>query len=281
MKKGYILLILCYFVGVLCVYAQDEPRMKQPDLQTTEFFDPTREKVKEPYIFSTDWRLEMGYVQWDERNADKTIYYQHGMRLGATVDFNLPHRFSVQTGALATLTYGLNQQNWRSLTDESTQIERLNNHIIQLQLTIPVRAYYNIKLWKKLNMFFYAGPQLQLGLTNYDMIVDKNHNFMGSKYDKDGKLISSPISQELSSWLIDNNIISTDANGNIINQDQYVNHRLYRTNIQFGLGGGFEWDRYRVQAGYDFGLNNLIRTAIVPKQQLSEWGWMVGFAYKL
>jgi hypothetical protein len=56
---------------------------------------------------------------------------------------------------------------------------------------------------------------------------------------------------------------------------------VYRTNIQFGLGGGFEWDRYRVQAGYDFGLNNLIRTSLIPNQRLNEWGWMVAFSYKL
>ena len=56
---------------------------------------------------------------------------------------------------------------------------------------------------------------------------------------------------------------------------------VYRTNIQFGLGGGLEWDRYRLQAGYDFGLNNLQRTSIVPNQKLQEWGWMLTFAYKL
>ena len=150
--------------------AQDELRLKQPDLQTTEFFDPTKKKEKEPYQFSTDWRIEAGYVQNDNRNRDTTIYYQHGMRLGATVDFNLPYRFSIQTGALATLTYGVNKQHWASLTQESAQVEVLNHHIVQLQLTIPARAYYTIKVWKKLNFFVYAGPQLQVGLTSYDII---------------------------------------------------------------------------------------------------------------
>jgi hypothetical protein len=47
------------------------------------------------------------------------------------------------------------------------------------------------------------------------------------------------------------------------------------------LGGGFEWDRYRLQAGYDFGLNNLQRNTAVPTHKLYEWGWMVAFSYKL
>lgn len=234
--------------------AQDELRLKQPDLQTTEFFDPTKKKEKEPYQFSTDWRIEAGYVQNDNRNRDTTIYYQHGMRLGATVDFNLPYRFSIQTGALATLTYGVNKQHWASLTQESAQVEVLNHHIVQLQLTIPARAYYNIKLWKKLNMFFYAGPQFQLGLTNYD-IIDNQTSALCTQY------IESL------------NQLTTD-------HDRYVNKELYRVNVQFGLGGGFEWDRYRLQAGYDFGLNNLLKTPIVPEEKIYEWGWMVAFSYK-
>lgn len=234
--------------------AQDELRLKQPDLQTTEFFDPTKKKEKEPYQFSTDWRIEAGYVQNDNRNRDTTIYYQHGMRLGATVDFNLPYRFSIQTGALATLTYGVNKQHWASLTQELAQVEVLNHHIVQLQLTIPARAYYNIKLWKKLNMFFYAGPQLQLGLTNYD-IIDNQTSALCTQY------IESL------------NQLTTD-------HDRYVNKELYRVNVQFGLGGGFEWDRYRLQAGYDFGLNNLLKTPIVPEEKIYEWGWMVAFSYK-
>lgn len=254
MKHLHILTIFCAILFSAPLMAQTAMRT-QPDLHTTDFFDPTQKEVEEPYLFSTDWRIEAGYVQWDERALDTTMVYQHGLRLGATVDFNLPHRFSIQTGALATLTYGLNNQHWHSMTEESAQVERLDHHLVQLQLTIPVRAYYNIKLWKKLNMFFYAGPQLQIGLTNYDVI--------------DNKASSGVID-----WLTQQNLPTESY-------ERYVAKELYRTNIQFGLGGGFEWDRYRLQAGYDFGLNNLQRTPIVPSHKLNEWGWMVSFGYKL
>ena len=152
MKQVYIM--ICGAL-LLCVpaMAQTDLRMKQPDLHTTEFFDPTAKKEVEPYKFSTDWRIEAGYVQWNERMLDTTTVYQHGMRLGATVDLNLPYNFSVQTGALATLTYGLNDQHWRSMDAESSQKEVLNHHLVQLQLTIPARVYYKVTLWKKLRMF--------------------------------------------------------------------------------------------------------------------------------
>ncbi len=254
MKKTYIL-ILCALLAVASVSAQDELRMKQPDLHTTEFFDPTAKKEVEPYKFSTDWRLEAGYVQWNERMLDTVAVYQHGMRLGATVDLNLPYNFSVQTGALATLTYGVNDQHWRSMSAEHAQKEVLNHHIVQLQLTIPARVYYKVTLWKKLRMFFFAGPQLQLGLMNYDIIDNQT-------------------SADVTEWLEMNNIPTT-------NHDRYVTKELYRTNIQFGLGGGIEWDRYRLQSGYDFGLNNLMRTPVVAKQKMHQWGWMVTFSYQL
>lgn len=254
MKKAYILVLCGSMMSLVNGFAQDAPRMKQPDLQTTEFFDPTKEKEKVPYQFSTDWRIEAGYVQWSERTLDTTSFYQHGLRIGATIDFNLPHNFSVQTGALATLTYGLNEQHWRSLDEENVQSEVLSHNMVQLQLTIPVRAYYNVTLWKKLRMFFFAGPQLQIGLTNYDIISNKT-------------------SELTTAWLEQNNIRTT-------NYDRYVEKEIYRTNIQFGLGGGFEWDRYRLQAGYDFGLNNLQRSSILPKQKMNQWGWMATFAYK-
>ena len=255
MRKAYILILCGLLMTAATISAQETLRSKQPDLQTTEFFDPTQEKEKAPYQFSTDWRVEAGYVQWEERTLDTTSVYQHGLRAGATVDLNLPYNFSIQTGALATLTYGLNDQHWRSLDAENAQVEMLNHNIVQLQLTIPVRAYYKITLWKELRLFFFAGPQLQLGLTNYDIIDNQ----------------TSSLTTE---WLEQNNIPTTKY-------ERYMAKEVYRTNIQFGLGGGLEWDRYRLQAGYDFGLNNLQRTSIVPNQKLQEWGWMLTFAYKL
>ena len=256
MKKSFIILLAATLLLQLPtkLSAQDAPRL-QPDLQTTEFIDMSKKKVEEPYQFSTDWRIEAGYVQWDEQKIDTTALYQHGLRVGATIDFNLPYHFSVQTGALATLTYGIDRQHWRSTSLENPQVEVLNHNIVQLQLTIPARVYYNVTLWKQLRLFFYAGPQLQLGLTNYDIIDNQT-------------------SEDVTVWLEKQNIPTT-------NHDRYVSKELYRTNIQFGLGGGLEWDRYRLQAGYDFGLNNLQRTATTPSHTAHEWGWMMTFSYKL
>ena len=122
-------------------------------------------------------------------------------------------------------------------------------------MTIPARVYYKVTLWKELRLFFFAGPQLQFGLTNYDKIDNQT-------------------SEAVTNWLNQNNIPTTEY-------ERYIAKELYRTNVQFGVGGGIEWDRYRLQSGYDFGLNNLMRTPVVADQKLHEWGWMVTFCYKL
>ena len=255
MRVIYISLLMC--LTTVIAVAQDS-KMALPDLQTAEpdFFDPTRKvEVKEDYHFSTTWRWETGYSQLNQRQ-DTSFLYLHGLRLGATVDFNLPYHFSIQTGVLANLTYGRDNQHWASMTAESAQVNAMKHNIIQLQLTIPARAYYNIVLWKQLRMFFYAGPQLQIGLTSYDIINTEQ--------------MSTPTLQ----W-IEQQGVTTQS------YDRYIDHELYRANIQFGLGGGFEWDRYRLQAGYDFGLNNIIKTPILPSQKMNEWGWLCTFSYQL
>lgn len=256
MKTRLFSIILLAAITYGYAVAQDN-KNTLPDLQTAEsiFFDPTAEKEVEPYQFSAPWRFEVGYAQLNHRTQDTSAVYMHGVRVGATVDFILPHNFSLQTGALATFTYGQNNQHWASISQENAQINILQHNILQLQLTIPVRAYYNIKLWKELRMFFFAGPQLQVGLTNYD-------------------IINNQTAADVTAWLEQNNILTT-------NHERYLTRELSRTNIQFGIGGGLEWDRYRLQAGYDFGLNNILRTPVLQNQKMHEWGWLCTFSYQL
>lgn len=113
MKTRIFSIILLATITYAYAVAQDN-KNTLPDLQTSEsiFFDPTAKKDAEPYQFSTPWRFELGYAQLNHRTQDTSAVYMHGLRVGATVDFVLPHHFSIQTGALATFTYGQNNQHW-------------------------------------------------------------------------------------------------------------------------------------------------------------------------
>ena len=259
-----IRLILLLLIYAACAHAQD--LMPAAGQQQEDFFDPMRDKDKEKYKFAVEYRLEAGYVQNNHRTRNKTYedLFMHGFRAGATFDFMLPSRFSLQTGVLYTFTCGSTTQYWAPMNMEDYSspdpqtgkahsgdiLHRLYEH----QLTVPVRAYYNIHLWKKLNMFFYTGPQLHIGLAlKDDMQAD--------------------ISQLTKQWMA--------ANGQPCEPyDRYRDKELHRVCVQWGVGGGFEWDRYRLQAGYDFGLNNMVRNKLVANQHLWEWHWFVSACYR-
>lgn len=255
-KFLFLYIILCVWAGT--ARAQELNLQRQPDLQTADntFFDPTKKTKKADYHFGMEYRLEVGYTQPQQRTNNYTYpdMYLHGMRIGATFTFLLPLHFSMQTGVLYTIAYGRNEQHWRSIDAPSTQTEYIQHRVLQHNLTIPVRCFYTIPLWKQLNMFFYAGPQLHIGLAETDYM-------------------QLSLSEGARDWLVSQGV-PTDT------YDRLGEKELYRTNIQMGLGGGFEWDKYRLQAGYDFGLNNRVRHKLTDNQHMWEWGWYVSFSYK-
>ena len=255
--KRYIVLLCVGLMACVGAYA-DDTKKKQPDLQIADnsFFDPTKKKVEEEaYHFGVEYRIEAGYVQHSQRTR-KLSYpqlYLDGARLGATFTFLLPMHFSVQTGLFYTFTYGKNEQHWRSMSIESTQTEVIKNKVYEHNLTIPARVYYTIPIWKQLNLFFYTGLQINIGLAEQcNMTKD--------------------LTPATEAWLISQGIAVDDY-------DRMDTDRT-RVNAQWGLGGGIEWDRYRLQSGYDFGLNNLAKKNDATYRYMAEWGWMVTFSYR-
>lgn len=235
----------------------DDVRMPDTQIADNTFFDPTRkQKVEEPYQFGVEYRIEAGFVQNQQRTKNLTApdMYLHGVRLGATFTFLLPLHFSLQTGVLYTLTYGVNQQHWRSMDAPSVQTEYQKHRVLEHNVTIPVRCFYTIPVWRDLNIFFYGGPQLHIGLAENDYV--QNH-----------------LSDKTLLWLQSENIPTEPFDR--------MQYDILRPNIQMGIGTGLEWQRYRVQGGYDFGLNNLIRNHRANDRHMWEWGWYVSFSYKL
>jgi len=243
------------------MYAQEPVPNHGPDLQRADggIFDPTREEKKvEVYQFAVEYRVEAGYVQHNHRSTTLTYPdgYMHGGRVGMTFDFMLPKHFSIQTGLLYTITYGEREQHWGEIdaSDIYGSTNYLKHRLTEHQLTIPVRAYINIPLVSKFRMFFYGGPQLHIGVALQDNVLNR----------------LSPMTTD---WFV--------AHGKQVEPyDKYKVNELHRANIQMGIGGGFEWDIYRLQAGYDFGLNNLVKTKLCSDQQMWEWSWFVSFAVK-
>ena len=251
------ILLICLFGMSSRMVAQDKS-IRTGGLEQHDFFDPTRtEQVQENYAFGITYRVDGGYSQGHQRMFSDTIsaLYLHGARVGAQFDIALPKRFSVNIGLLYSVMYGVSRQHYHSVSSEQVQAEVVNNHIVEHALTIPVRVQYNIPLYKQLSMHLYAGPQLMFGLAETDYV-------------------DAQVSDATRTWLL--------AQGKRLDTyDKYISKDLFRTNIQLGVGGGLTWDRYRLEAGYDFGLNNLLRTPVYSKDRMWEWQWHVSFVYSL
>lgn len=246
------------FWSIILLFSSVSLLAQQPDIQRADnsFFDPTRKQNQvEEYQFGVEYRIEAGYIQPQQRSKNQTYadMYQHGVRLGATFTFLLPRHFSMQTGLLYSLSYGRQQQHWRSQDAPTVQEEYIQHRVLEHNFTVPVRCFYTIPLWKQLNMFVYGGPQLQIGLAENDYL--QNH-----------------LSTKTEAWLNSQQIPTAPYDR--------MAEELHRVNFQLGVGGGLEWDRYRLQAGYDFGLNNLVRQPLVSSQHMWEWGWYTSFSYR-
>ena len=251
-KRLIAILLIC--LPTLIAYA-DEAKKPAFQIEDNTFFDPTRKNAEDIYQFKVEYRLEAGYAQHFQR-VHRHSYpnlYLDGAYIGVTFTFLLPIHFSMQTGLLYTFGYGEMEQHWRSMNAQATQKEYIDHTILEHQLTIPVRAYYTVPLWRKLNLFFFTGMQLHIGLAETDRI-------------------KTNLSEGTEEWLRERGVP-------VKSYDRMRDERC-RANVQWSLGAGIEWDRYRLQGSYDFGLNNLVRHPGVTKRYMSEWGWQIGMAVR-
>ena len=264
--NGYSLKVIGYWLLVIVLLSPltshlsplfaDETKKPSFLIEDNTFFDPTKKVAAEEYHFGVEYRIEVGYVQHFQRTHRLSYpnVYLDGASIGASFTFLLPLHFSLQTGLHYTLAYGTYTQHWRSMTQQTTQTEFIAHRLLEHQLTIPVRAYYTVPLWRKLNMLFYTGMNLHIGVAETDK-MRKN------------------LSYNTETWL----------QGLGIPTESYdrMKEERWRANTQWSLGVGLEWDRYRLQGSYDFGLNNLVRHPGPTKRYMSEWGWTIGFCVRI
>lgn len=249
--KRYIRAIFPFLLVCLCLQAQEAKN----DID----FRAEEARYKENiYNFSVMWRIEGGYIQQWENSRDDSFRetYFHGGKVGIAVDFRLPYNLALQTGVHYALTYGSNSQHWPLATTDGKGIQSIDHRILKHTLLIPIRVTYEQKLWRDLSMVFYGGPQFQIGVAQQDNL-------------------RTSLDESTRNWLATEGIPLEPY-------ERYKAKELYRFTVQLGVGGGFQWDRYRLVSGYDFGLNNLVRTQFTEtKRSLWDWNWHVTFSYRL
>lgn len=195
------------------------------------------------------FRIEAGYSQPRIYSSEISHRYLHGVRLGGTVDFEIPQvKFlGVHTGLFYSYSFGNDAQKYRysSISDSI----RINTKQHTLEIPVHITASYNI--FKTVRAFAFAGPRFNIGL------------YMPQKVET--TMTDGAGLQQLTDF------------GYILGESNLYDGRLSRFNLQLEAGGGVQWWKLQVKGGYSFGINNLSKFDF-HKQR--ESGWFTSIAYE-
>ena len=148
----------------------------------------------------------------------------NGFKVGLVYDATIIKGFGVSMGL--NYTFGNHTSAWKQVGTYPYPQERTTGQYHQLE--IPIDWQYKFEIAKRTWIILYTGPTLQCGLS-----------LTSNKFETDnyGKIKDDVISSDF--YLIEDK-----------------NMALKRINVTWGLGVGFQYDRYFLRGGYDFGLIN-------------------------
>lgn len=147
----------------------------------------------------------------------------NGFKVGLVYDATIIKGFGVSMGL--NYTFGNHTSAWKQVGTLPCPQERTTGQYHQLE--IPIDWQYKFEIAKRTWIILYTGPTLQCGL------------------DLTSKLYKTKNGKEISLEK-DNSFYSEDMK----------DKELKRINVTWGLGAGFQYDRYFLRGGYDFGLIN-------------------------
>lgn len=146
----------------------------------------------------------------------------NGFKVGLVYDATIIKGFGVSMGL--NYTFGNHTSAWKQIGTLPYPQERTTGQYHQLE--IPIDWQYKFEIAKRTWIILYTGPTLQCGL-----------DLTSKLYTNNGKEITLEK---------DNSFYSEDMK----------DKALKRINVTWGLGAGFQYDRYFLRGGYDFGLIN-------------------------
>ena len=147
----------------------------------------------------------------------------NGFKVGLVYDATIVKGFGVNMAL--NYTFGNHTSAWKQIGELPYPQERTTGQYHQLE--IPIDWQYKFEIAKRTWIILYTGPTLQCGL------------------DLTSKLYKTNNGKEI--------ILEKD---NSFYAEDMKDKELKRINVTWGLGAGFQYDRYFLRGGYDFGLIN-------------------------
>jgi len=212
-------------------------------------------QTQSPVTFS----YEIGYANQLRNGKEVSKINLQGLRMGAFVKYNFTSHFYGQTGLYYEYLHYNNTQNYPGAAcyRQSTSSNQLN---------LPVLLGYEVPLFAKLKFFAYGGPTLRMGFSE-KLLTETTFP------------TDSTAKANLIALLQSEGLYRTDGFSNM-----YKDKQLTRLSVLLSFGGGFQWDRFYLKSGYDFGLTNIntsdasINIGTIRKR-ITQGGWFISVGY--
>lgn len=211
------------------------------------------EKPKQGFGFQIDWAQPILRINRPGPSALndslKMAIKMNGFKVGVVYDASYIAGFGSSIGI--NYTFGVYTSKWASQGIYS-EYPRIRQHITYHQLELFVDWQYKFEIAKETYLILYTGPTLQCGI-DFDMRVDRQMDY----------------DQQVEHFYYDG--YKSDK------QDE----SFKRLNVTWGVGAGFQYRRYFLRGGYDFGLMNPYKHADFSNEKhtrgrLDQWNIRLG-----
>ncbi len=159
-----------------------------------------------------------------EKTLTPTPY--NGFKVGLVYDATIVKGFGFSMGL--NYTFAANSTDWKS--EFASVYPQVSSRGYYHQIELPVDWQYKFEIAKRTWLLLYTGPTLQCGLS----LKTKN-------YIDDGK--QEQVNQK-------------NPIDDLYSEQEVSDYALKRLNVTWGIGAGFQYERYFLRGGYDFGLIN-------------------------
>ncbi len=151
----------------------------------------------------------------------------NGLKVGVVYDATIVKGFGATVGL--NYTFGANATDWmKRIHTQPTEYPQIRSRGQYHQLEIPVDWQYKFEIAQNTWLMLYTGPTLQCGLLFKDKWYARSDNK------------SNAFTHEENLYL----------------KEDMEDYALKRLNVTWGIGAGFQYERYFLRGGYDFGLIN-------------------------
>ncbi len=180
----------------------------------------------------------------------------NGLKVGIVYDATIIKGFGVSMALNYTIA-GAQDRNWRKqYSNQIGAYPQVKDSYIFQSIELPIDWQYKFEIAKETYLILYTGPTIQY-----------NFSFRQTQYTK------STATTEATKAYHNHYDIDADADGT----KDYT-----QLNITWGVGAGFQYQRYFLRGGYDFGIYNPYKDRFIDdlgkynKGRFDQWSLKIG-----